>query len=210
LLRRNLPAAGLSALNDSQERPSILIATRKLPEHRHRDVPEMTAFPYKIHYGPVPLPGLSSLVDKNLVHRMDRAQTEPRFAMLETIREYAIEGLIDRGEQSATRRGACGVLSRSGGGRESRTEPRRPGSLAETHFGRTCRERLRMNARLDVVMHFANWPAPQPLCLLLVDASCCPLPLSPAPRFSCQAPAAETNTQLRTQIKQKERLILRN
>ncbi|HSS97560.1 MAG TPA: winged helix-turn-helix domain-containing protein, partial [Terriglobales bacterium] len=32
--------------------------------------------------------GLSSLVDKNLVQRVDRTETEPRFAMLETIREY--------------------------------------------------------------------------------------------------------------------------
>jgi predicted ATPase/DNA-binding winged helix-turn-helix (wHTH) protein len=48
--------------------------------------------------------GLSSLVDKNLVQRADRAETEPRFAMLETIREYALECLTDSGEQSATRR----------------------------------------------------------------------------------------------------------
>src|SRR5260370_29701176 len=34
------------------------------------------------------LEGLSSLVDKHLVHRLDRAEGEPRFAMLETIREY--------------------------------------------------------------------------------------------------------------------------
>ena len=37
--------------------------------------------------------GLSSLVDKNLVQRVDRAEAEPRFAMLETIREYALERL---------------------------------------------------------------------------------------------------------------------
>jgi predicted ATPase/DNA-binding winged helix-turn-helix (wHTH) protein len=61
--------------------------------------------------------GLSSLVDKNLVQRMDRAQTEPRFAMLETIREYALECLIDRDEQSATRRAHaayCLVLAEEG------------------------------------------------------------------------------------------------
>jgi predicted ATPase/DNA-binding winged helix-turn-helix (wHTH) protein len=48
--------------------------------------------------------GLSSLVDKNLVQRMDRAQAQPRFAMLETIREYAYECLLASDEQSATRR----------------------------------------------------------------------------------------------------------
>jgi predicted ATPase/DNA-binding winged helix-turn-helix (wHTH) protein len=61
--------------------------------------------------------GLSSLVDKNLVQRMDRAQTEPRFAMLETIREYALERLIDSGEESAARRAHaayCLVLAEEG------------------------------------------------------------------------------------------------
>jgi tetratricopeptide (TPR) repeat protein len=48
--------------------------------------------------------GLSSLVDKNLVQRVDRAETEPRFAMLETIREYAMELLTESGEESAVRR----------------------------------------------------------------------------------------------------------
>ena len=47
---------------------------------------------------------LSSLMDKNLVQRLDRAQSEPRFAMLETIREYAFERLADSGELPAARR----------------------------------------------------------------------------------------------------------
>ncbi len=61
--------------------------------------------------------GLASLVDQNLVQRVDRAQTEPRFAMLETIREYALERLTDSGEQSATRRAHaayCLVLAEEG------------------------------------------------------------------------------------------------
>jgi predicted ATPase/DNA-binding winged helix-turn-helix (wHTH) protein len=61
--------------------------------------------------------GLSSLVDKNLIQRMDRAQTEPRFAMLETIREYAFECLVDSDEQPATRRAHaayCLVLAEEG------------------------------------------------------------------------------------------------
>ena len=61
--------------------------------------------------------GLSSLVDKNLVQRVDRAETEPRFAMLETIREYAIERLTDSGEQPAARRAHaayCLVLAEEG------------------------------------------------------------------------------------------------
>jgi len=61
--------------------------------------------------------GLSSLVDKNLVQRMDRAQTEPRFAMLETIREFAFERLMDSGEHACVRRGHaayCLVLAEEG------------------------------------------------------------------------------------------------
>ncbi|HEY2017285.1 MAG TPA: tetratricopeptide repeat protein [Bryobacteraceae bacterium] len=61
--------------------------------------------------------GLSSLVDKNLVQRVDRSDAEPRFAMLETIREYALERLSESGEQSAARRAHaayCLVLAEEG------------------------------------------------------------------------------------------------
>jgi predicted ATPase/DNA-binding winged helix-turn-helix (wHTH) protein len=50
------------------------------------------------------LEGLSSLVDKNLLQLLDRAGAEPRFSMLETIREYALERLADSDEDAATRR----------------------------------------------------------------------------------------------------------
>jgi predicted ATPase/DNA-binding winged helix-turn-helix (wHTH) protein len=61
--------------------------------------------------------GLSSLVDKNLVQRVDRAQTKPRFVMLETIREFALKCLMDSGEHSDVRRGHaayCLVLAEEG------------------------------------------------------------------------------------------------
>ena len=61
--------------------------------------------------------GLSSLVDQNLIQRLDRAEVEPRFAMLETIREYAFERLIESGEHDATRRAHaayCLVLAEEG------------------------------------------------------------------------------------------------
>ena len=64
-----------------------------------------------------PLEGLSSLVDKNLVQRMDRSQVEPRFAMLETIREFALERLLDSGDQPVARRAHaayCLVLAEEG------------------------------------------------------------------------------------------------
>ena len=61
--------------------------------------------------------GLSSLVGQNLVQRVDRAEAEPRFAMPETIRDYAFERLIESGEQAAARRAHaayCLVLAEEG------------------------------------------------------------------------------------------------
>jgi predicted ATPase/DNA-binding winged helix-turn-helix (wHTH) protein len=63
------------------------------------------------------LEGLSSLVDKNLAQPMDRAQPEPRFTMLETIREFALERLIESGDHSSARRAHaayCLVLAEEG------------------------------------------------------------------------------------------------
>jgi predicted ATPase/DNA-binding winged helix-turn-helix (wHTH) protein len=61
--------------------------------------------------------GLSSLVDKNLVQRVDRSEAEPRFSMLETIREYALGLLTVSGEEPAVRRAQaayCLVLAEEG------------------------------------------------------------------------------------------------
>ncbi|MBA3943923.1 MAG: tetratricopeptide repeat protein [Herpetosiphonaceae bacterium] len=50
------------------------------------------------------LDGLHALLDKHLIQRSSGSDGEPRFAMLETIREYALERLTERGELPAARR----------------------------------------------------------------------------------------------------------
>jgi tetratricopeptide (TPR) repeat protein len=50
------------------------------------------------------LDAIASLVDKSLAQQIGRAKDEPRFAMLETIREYAMEKLVTSGEEPLTKR----------------------------------------------------------------------------------------------------------
>ena len=62
------------------------------------------------------LDGLSSLVEKSLVRRTDVGAPDLRLSMLETIREFAAERLVDDAGPAAQRRaGARGVLRRVGG-----------------------------------------------------------------------------------------------
>src|SRR5262249_44222856 len=50
------------------------------------------------------LDGMSSMVDKSLIQQIEQPGVEPRFLMLSTIREYALERLVESGEEFATRR----------------------------------------------------------------------------------------------------------
>jgi predicted ATPase len=50
------------------------------------------------------LDGLASLVDKNLVRRSEQEDSEPRFGMLETIREFGRDALTACGEIEAAQR----------------------------------------------------------------------------------------------------------
>jgi predicted ATPase/tRNA A-37 threonylcarbamoyl transferase component Bud32 len=51
-----------------------------------------------------PLDGIASMVDKSLAQNVEQLQTEPRFLMLSTIREYALERLAESDDEAATRR----------------------------------------------------------------------------------------------------------
>ena len=54
---------------------------------------------------------MSALVDQSLVHQQGSSQHEPRFTMLETVREYALERLEESGElERLRRRHACYFL----------------------------------------------------------------------------------------------------
>ncbi|HEY3083400.1 MAG TPA: tetratricopeptide repeat protein [Chloroflexota bacterium] len=56
------------------------------------------------------LADLAGLVDKSLVQRTGQPGDEPRFAMLETVREYALERLAAGGEAEALRRRHAGYF----------------------------------------------------------------------------------------------------
>ena len=53
--------------------------------------------PLGLEFGEV-LDSIASLVDNGLVRQVEAADGEPRFKMLETIREFALERLVERGE----------------------------------------------------------------------------------------------------------------
>jgi predicted ATPase len=50
------------------------------------------------------LDGMSSMVDKSLIQQIEQPGVEPRFLMLSAIREYALERLVESGEEFVTRR----------------------------------------------------------------------------------------------------------
>jgi predicted ATPase len=72
------------------------------------------------------LEGLGSLVDQSLLRRVEGAEGEPRFEMLATIREYALERLAEAGEEALTCRAHAAywlVMAEEGGRGISGPEP---------------------------------------------------------------------------------------
>src|SRR4029077_16240485 len=60
--------------------------------------------------GPEVLDGVASLIDKSLPRPREHTEREPRYPMLETIREYALGQLRTTGELDATHRGLAEFL----------------------------------------------------------------------------------------------------
>jgi predicted ATPase len=71
------------------------------------------------------LDGVASMVDKSLVQQMDPDEGETRFAMLSTLREYALERLAESGDEHNTRRGhaAYYLVLAEEGDREASAHP---------------------------------------------------------------------------------------
>ena len=60
------------------------------------------------------LAGVASLGDNSLLHRTEREGSDARYAMLETVREYALERLVESGTAAHVRaRHACWFLGRT-------------------------------------------------------------------------------------------------
>lgn len=71
-------------------------------------------YPADNGYTSVVLEGVASLLDKSLVQQKEREGEEPRFVMLETIREFGLECLHRHGELEAARRAHAGYYLEMG------------------------------------------------------------------------------------------------
>ena len=98
---------------------------------------------------------MSSLVDQSLIHPIDTAEGEPRFAMLETVREYALEQLDASGEHPVTRHAHaayCLVVAEEGIGPLT-------GVDRDAWLARCQREHENHRAALDYLigLHDGHW-----------------------------------------------------
>jgi hypothetical protein len=89
------------------------------------------------------LTGISALVDASLIVPQESPCTEPRFKMLETIREFGLEQLAARGREHEKTKGGCSGPTRSrcwtGWNLNMTTcAPRSPGRSSRTRPNQAC------------------------------------------------------------------------
>jgi DNA-binding CsgD family transcriptional regulator/tetratricopeptide (TPR) repeat protein len=96
------------------------------------------------HPTPDTLDSLSSLVDQSLLLRTGGDGTEPRFVMLETIREFGLERLRASGEEEAIRARHAGVFAALA----EATEPQLRGREQAAHLDRLDAEHDNLRAAL--------------------------------------------------------------
>ena len=74
--------------------------------------------------------GVASLLDKSLLLQTEQEGEEPRFRMLETLREFGLERLRANGEEAAARQAYASVLSDPGGRSRAVSGGSRAGAMA--------------------------------------------------------------------------------
>ena len=88
---------------------------------------------------------IASLLDKSLLQQMEQEGGEPRFTMLETIREYGLERLIANGEIEATRQAHAEYYLALA----EKAEPELAGPQQATWFDRLEREHDNLRAVME-------------------------------------------------------------
>lgn len=91
-----------------------------------------------------PVDGIASLVDKSLLRQVDGPEGQPRYLMLETIREYGLDRLAAAGEEAATRARHAAFFQALA----ERTEPEWGGAESSSLLGRLTADLDNLRAAL--------------------------------------------------------------